>query len=111
MRSHPRPRMTLPTQFVLTAFLEAPTQELYGIEIGAAAGLPSGTVHPILARLEGLGWMESRWEQIDPRLEGRPSRRYYKLTASGAQGAREALSRAYRPSPSRLKLRPAGEQP
>jgi PadR family transcriptional regulator, regulatory protein PadR len=111
MRSQPRPRMTLPTQFVLSAFLDAPTQDLYGIEIGTAAGLPSGTVHPILARLEGLGWLESRWEQIDPRVEGRPPRRYYKLTASGAQGARDALARAYRPSPSRLKLRPAGEQP
>jgi PadR family transcriptional regulator, regulatory protein PadR len=111
MSSPQRPRMTLPTQFVLSAFLDAPTQDLYGIEIGAAAGLPSGTVHPILARLERLGWLESRWEQIDPRLEGRPPRRYYKLTASGAQGARDALARAYRPSPTRLKFRPAGEQP
>jgi PadR family transcriptional regulator, regulatory protein PadR len=103
--------MTLSTQLVLQTFLEDPTQELYGLEIGAAAGLPSGTVHPILARLEGLGWMESRWEEIDPRLEGRPSRRYYQLTASGAQNAREALVRAYRTSAQRLRLRPATEQP
>jgi PadR family transcriptional regulator, regulatory protein PadR len=111
MTSQPSPRMTLPTQFVLSAFLDTPTQDFYGREIGAAAGLPSGTVHPILARLERLGWLESRWEQIDPRLEGRPPRRYYKLTASGADGARDALARAYRPSPSRLRFRPAGEQP
>ena len=86
-------------QFVLSAFLEAPTQELYGIEIGDAAELPSGTVHPILARLEGLGWLESRWEQIDPRQEGRPSRRYYKLTAAGTQGAQEALGPRIPPAP------------
>jgi hypothetical protein len=60
------PRMTIPTQLVLRALLEDPTRELYGVEIGAAAGLPSGTVHPILARLEGLRWLESRWEDIDP---------------------------------------------
>jgi Transcriptional regulator PadR-like family. len=91
--------MTLPMQFVLSAFLEAPTQELYGIEIADAAELPSATVHPILARLEGLGWLESRWEQIDPRQEGRSPRRYYKLTASGTQGAREALSPRVPPVP------------
>ncbi len=105
------PRMTLSTQLVLQTFLEDPKRELYGLEIGAAAGFPSGTVHPILARLEGLGWVESRWEEIDTRVQGRPSRRYYKLTASGEQNARDALARAYRPSGSQLRLRPAGEQP
>jgi PadR family transcriptional regulator PadR len=104
------PRMTLPTQLVLRALLEDPTRELYGVEIGAAAGLPSGTVHPILARFEGLRWLESRWEDIDPRAEGRPPRRYYRLTPTGMQLAREALARAYRPTANRLRLRPAGEQ-
>jgi PadR family transcriptional regulator, regulatory protein PadR len=99
-------RMTIPTQLVLQALLEDPQRELYGIEIGAAAGLPSGTVHPILARLEGVGWLQSRWEEIDPRREGRPPRRYYRLTASGVHSVREALRRAYRPSVARLRLRP-----
>ena len=111
MSREPAPRMTLPTQLVLRALLEDLTRELYGVEIGAAAGLPSGTVHPILARLEGRGWLESRWEDIDPRVEGRPARRYYRLTGSGVQSARAALERAYRPSLTRLRLRPAGEQP
>ena len=104
------PRMTLPTQLVLRALLEDLDQELYGVEIGAAAGLPSGTVHPILARLEGRGWLESRWEDIDPRAAGRPPRRYYRLTGEGVRSAREALARAYRPS-AHLRLRPLGEQP
>ena len=103
--------MTIPTQLVLRALLDDPTRELYGVEIGAAAGLPSGTVHPILARLEGCGWLESRWEDIDPRVAGRPPRRYYRLTGSGVPTAREALDRAYRPSAARLRLRPVGEQP
>ena len=62
------------------------------MEIGAAAGLPSGTVHPILARLEGVRWLQSRWEDIDPRVEGRPARRYYRLTADGVESARAALA-------------------
>lgn len=53
--------MTIPTQLVLQALLADIGQELYGIEIGDAAGLPSGTVHPMLARLEGIGWVSSRW--------------------------------------------------
>ena len=97
--------MTIPTQRVLEALLADPQRELYGLEIGDAAGLRSGTVHPILARLEGYGWLASRWEDIDASAEGRPPRRYYTLTADGVQAARAALARAYRPSPAR-RLRP-----
>jgi len=89
------PRMTIPTQFVLRALLSNIDRELYGVEIGAAAGLPSGTVHPILARLEGLGWVTSRWEDIDPSVAGRPARRYYKIDPQGADAVRNALATAY----------------
>ncbi len=102
-------RMTIPTQRVLESLLDDPAQELYGLEIGEAAGLRSGTVHPILARLEGYGWLTSRWEDVDPSVEGRPPRRYYRLTADGAPAARAALARAYRPSPAR-RLRPQAGQ-
>ncbi|MFD0686024.1 PadR family transcriptional regulator [Actinomadura fibrosa] len=88
------PRMTLPTQLVLRALLAEPTHEFYGLQIGQQAGLPSGTVHPILARLEGLGWLESRWEEVDPAQQGRPRRRYYHLTNDGAERARIALAQA-----------------
>jgi DNA-binding PadR family transcriptional regulator len=106
-----RLRMTLPTQFVLRALLSDPQAELYGVEISDAAGLPSGTVHPILARLEGLRWVQSRWEDIDPKVAGRPARRYYRLTAAGAQAARTALAEAYQSkSKRRVRIpRPAAE--
>jgi PadR family transcriptional regulator PadR len=88
--------MTLPTQLVLRALLEQPTRELYGLELCALAGLASGTIHPILARLEGIGWLESRWEtDVDPHQAGRPRRRYYRLTPDGAARARNALARAH----------------
>jgi PadR family transcriptional regulator, regulatory protein PadR len=90
----PGPRMTIPVQLVLRALLAEPTREMYGLQVCAAAGLPSGTIHPILARLEGLGWLESRWEDVVPREEGRPRRRYYKLTQDGAERARIALAQA-----------------
>jgi PadR family transcriptional regulator, regulatory protein PadR len=86
--------MTLTTQLVLRALLEDPAQEKYGLQICAAANLASGTIHPILARLEGLGWVESRWEDGDPHEQGRPRRRYYRLTSDGAERARDALAKA-----------------
>ena len=95
----------MPTQLVLHALLGDPAGEFYGLEIGDAAGLASGTVHPILARLEGLRWVESRWEDVDPSSAGRPARRYYRLTASGADEARAALARTRR-GPARLLPQP-----
>ena len=88
--------MTLSTQLVLRSLLDDPATARYGIEIGDATGLPSGTIHPILARLERNGWVESRWEDIDPRGAGRPARRYYRLTPTGVESARDGLARAYK---------------
>lgn len=85
------PPMKWATQLVLRALLAAPTQEKSGSQIGHAADLPSGTVHPILARLETCGWLESRWE--DPGRAGRARRRYYSLTSDGIELARDALAR------------------
>jgi PadR family transcriptional regulator, regulatory protein PadR len=103
--------MTIPTQLVLRVLLADPSKELYGVEIGQAAGLPSGTVHPILARLETVGWLESRGEDIDPREQGRPARRYYRLTPDGMELARSGLARAYSATARPAWLRPLGEEP
>src|SRR3954453_23337195 len=91
------PKMTIQTQLVLRVLSEHPTRELYGLQICTAAGLASGTIHPILARLEKLGWLESRWEDIDPVKEGRPRRRYYRLSPDGAEQARYAMATARAP--------------
>ena len=105
----PGPRMTIPTQLVLRALLAEPTREMYGLQICAAAGMPSGTIHPILARLQGLGWLESRWEDAVPQEEGRPRRRYHRLTEDGAERARIALAQATTSVTAlRLRPRPAG---
>jgi len=83
---------SLSTQRVLAALLEEPTEELYGLQISSRADLASGTIYPILARLERLGWISSRWEDIDPHEEGRRPRRYYRLTGLGLQEGRQLLA-------------------
>jgi PadR family transcriptional regulator, regulatory protein PadR len=103
--------MTIPTQLVLRTLLAEPARELYGVQIGDESGLPSGTVHPILARLEGVRWVESRWEDVDPRVEGRPARRYYRLTAAGVEHARQALAHAYRGRRASPVAMPVRDQP
>ena len=91
---HEFPRLTAATVAVLRALLEEPTRAVYGLEVCAAAGLPTGTVHPILARLERMEWLTSEWEEIDARMEGRPRRRYYRLSEYGAMRAQAAVHRA-----------------
>ena len=97
--------MTLSTWLVLGALLDG--EERYGAQIGAHAHLPSGTVHPILARLEALGWASARWEDVDPSQAGRPARRFYALTADGRRHARAALARPTRLRPSAQPARGA----
>jgi PadR family transcriptional regulator PadR len=87
---------------VLTVFLEDPQVGRYGLELMRATGQPSGTLYPILTRLSAAGWVRAEWEEIDPKLEGRPARRYYLLTPDGLAEARTELAALH------AKLRPRG---
>lgn len=87
--------VTYPTALVLQALAQGHS---YGFEIMEATGLPSGTVYPILRRLERGGCARASWEkEATSALEGRPPRRYYTLTAAGTallRRARERFARA-----------------
>lgn len=101
------PRMTLPTQLVLRELMTDPDREMYGLELCAAAGLPSGTIHPILARLEKVGWLRSRWEEVDPAERGRPRRRYYRLDPNSVSLVQATLRRADASAQALARLRPS----
>jgi DNA-binding MarR family transcriptional regulator len=85
------PKMSSSVISVLEVFLTDPGTVRYGLELGASTGLASGTIHPVLARLEAAGWLDSEWEQVDPSSVGRPRRRFYRLTPVGVERARAAL--------------------
>lgn len=95
------PRMSAQSLKLLRVLLADPQCELAGAQIGQKAALQSGTLYPILMRLEGAGWLASRWEDGDPSMLGRPRRRYYRLTAQGVQRA-EAAFRDLQPMVGRL---------
>ena len=77
------PRLTIQTLKVLAAFSSATEDGLSGAEIAKLTGLLSGTLYPILLRLEQAGWLKSQWEQGDPQVLGRPRRRLYRMTGLG----------------------------
>lgn len=71
----------------------------YGFELMRVTGLPSGTVYPILTRLEAAGLVRSRWEAEEKAHEqGRPRRRYYEMTSEGEARLQEAVERLARQS-------------
>lgn len=99
--------LTYPTSLVLQALSRG---SHYGFDIMDATGLPSGTVYPILRRLDREGLLQSAWEKhADAQREQRPPRRYYEITAAGeallAEAAKRfrALDQAVRRAPRRLK--------
>src|ERR671923_232805 len=84
-------RLTYPTAVVLVAVSRGLR---YGFDIIDATGLQSGSVYPILRRLEDAGLLRSKWEPVrTARDEQRPPRRYYQVTGAGAEVLREALQR------------------
>ena len=87
-------RMTPATADVLAALLEA-GEPTWGLRVVRATDRPTGSVYPILERLERAGWVASMWED-DPERSG-PRRRLYELTADGALAARKAVAHVRTP--------------
>jgi PadR family transcriptional regulator PadR len=85
------PRISLQTLKVLDALMTSGSK-LSGAEIGRTTKLASGTLYPILMRLEQEGWLQSQWETEDPHVLRRPRKRLYHVTALGARKARAAAA-------------------
>ena len=94
---------------VLKVFLEDPDHPRYGFELMKLTGMASGSLYPVLAKLEGAGWLTKGKEDIDPRAAGRPARMHYLITGAAVSAARiqlAELSERYRP-PALGRLRPS----
>ena len=87
-------KLTAPLERVLRAFLADVSAQHYGYDLMKAARLPSGTLYPMLARLEDQGLVTSEWEPQREDSAGRPPRKYYQLTGDGIRVARLELAQA-----------------
>jgi PadR family transcriptional regulator PadR len=74
----------------------------HGYELSKLTGLTSGTLYPLLIRLDDQGLLESRWQE--PERAGRPPRHAYRLTTTGLELARSVSE----PEPSRVRRKLAG---
>ena len=84
--------MTGPLERVLRALLDDPTVRRYGYDLMKATKLASGTLYPLLTRLEGEGLVTCRWETPEEGGEALRPRKYYLLTAEGERVARRELA-------------------
>ena len=66
---------------LLAILLERPTAWRHGYELAKLAGLSSGTLYPLLIRLNERGLLEAQW--MEPDGSGRPPRHAYRLTPDG----------------------------
>jgi PadR family transcriptional regulator PadR len=87
-------KLSLATLEVLAEILRKPSDRHFGRDLMHRTGLKSGVVYPILARLEDIGWLASTPE--DPPGDGRPPRRYYRLTGLGETEGRAAVEQVQR---------------
>jgi PadR family transcriptional regulator PadR len=71
---------------LLDALLAAGPGWSHGYELTLSTGIRSGTLYPLLIRLEAQGYLDAEWQP--PAAPGRPPRHAYRLTAAGQRLAR-----------------------
>ena len=92
------------TRAVLAELASEPSRDRYGYELAQATGLASGTLYPILMRLEDRGFLEARWE-----LSDRRPRHVYRLTEAGLAAASASVAEPETARPAR-GVAPSGKQ-
>lgn len=80
----PRNRALSPqARSVLLALASSGDAWSHGYELARLAGVRSGTLYPILLRLESRGLLTAEWQPSTS--PGRPARHVYRLTPAGQQ--------------------------
>lgn len=73
---------------LLVSLLEKAPGWVHGYELMKDTGLKSGSLYPLLMRMNDQGLVEAEWRE--PTGPGRPQRHVYRLTAQGLALARTA---------------------
>lgn len=76
-----RSRALSPQALAVVAVLADTDDWRHGYDVMAQAGVKSGTLYPLLMRLEAQGLLQARW--VDSPQAGRPPRHVYRLTEAG----------------------------
>jgi PadR family transcriptional regulator, regulatory protein PadR len=84
---------------IIIALALDPAKWLHGYDLMKTIGIKSGTLYPILMRLEERGLLESQWQA--PKQIGKPPRHAYRLTDAGLKAAHQTDT----PSPLRCAFK------
>ena len=87
-----RIRLSKQTLTVLDALLTQPGQWQHGYSLSQSTSIASGTLYPILMRLEKLQWLETRWEEAKTPAGRRGH--LYRLSGAAREWAREEIRAA-----------------
>jgi PadR family transcriptional regulator PadR len=68
---------------VLAALVQAGSTGRHGYDLCREAEIKSGTLYPLLIRLEAQGYLLADWQASE--VQGRPPRHVYRLTAAGCR--------------------------
>ena len=79
--------LSAPARNVLAILAGAGSRWCHGYELCQRAGIKSGTLYPLLIRLEAQNYLEAEWQA--PAEAGRPPRHAYRLTTAGRRLASE----------------------
>ena len=77
----PNRSLSPPARALLATMAQAGDSWSHGYELCRSAGIKSGTLYPLMIRLEAQGYLEAQW--VPPSEPGRPPRHAYRLTAAG----------------------------
>lgn len=87
--------LSKPARSLLAVLVTTGDRWSYGYELASLTGIKSGTLYPLLIRLEAQGHLQAEWQQ--PTTPGRPPRHAYRLTAAGRRLARAEAAAAGQP--------------
>lgn len=74
-------RKTPQTKLVLDVL--STRESAHGFWIARSTDIKTGTLYPLLKRLEDRGFVKAKWEKGTPEGLGRPLRKFYSLTNKG----------------------------
>jgi PadR family transcriptional regulator len=93
---------------VLSLFVDAPDREIFGLEVIKEAEIPSGSLYPILHRLEGLDLLRAEWESLETAVAaGHRPRKKYRLNPDAMERAAGLIAEVQKVrSAERIALKP-----
>lgn len=85
-------RVTVAFLRILELFIANDKSSYCGSDVMKLLNLRSGTVYPLLTRMTNAGWLSRELENVNPKLVGRPAKRFYQISSTGLKEGKRLIS-------------------